>query len=123
MKTTPEEIFCCGIRYLPEVRPDSIRVYYIHDCHLFTRLNPGTLDEIIAQARQWAEKSPYGMLCPTSLMHGEKELKRFIQCVHARGRALGDTAKWRGEIEADEDTMRLISQASSQTPNQPESKS
>lgn len=106
-----------GVRYVPENQepvPDRASFWYMHDNHTFSRLT-GTVEEIVAAAREWAKKSPWGMLCPVTLLRGEKEIRRLKKCVHAQ-RELGDTTEWEAEVRSDADVMRILSENSINRP-------
>lgn len=87
--------------------PDNIRVYYMHDNHTFTRLHGTMPEELAEDARTIAKASPYGMLCQVILCHGDKEVRRLKENVHARTE-LGDTSKWEAELRADTEAMALL---------------
>jgi len=78
----------------------------MHDNHTFSRLGGG-VETILREARRLGEESPYGMLCPVTLLRGDKEIRRLKKCVHAR-KELGDTSEWEEEVRGDADALRLI---------------
>jgi hypothetical protein len=95
----------CGSQY---PRPDNASIWYMHDNHTFKQLRGATLDEILVQAQEIALKSPYGMLCPVTLLRGDKEIERVGPPVHADDKGLGDTTEWEKAIRENPDAMRLI---------------
>lgn len=107
--TTPSSITIGGVRYVPEdlsTIPNKVSVWYMHDNHTFTRLGGG-LEAILRDAKRLGKESPYGLLCPVILLHGERELRRLKESVSAR-KELCDTAAWEAEVRADPDALRLI---------------
>lgn len=106
---SPHSVVITGVRYVPENSenvPDRASVWYMHDNHTFTRLGGG-VEAILREARRLGKESPYGMLCPVTLLRGDKEIRRLKRCVHAR-KELGDTAEWEAEVRDDADALRLI---------------
>jgi hypothetical protein len=111
------EVVINGVRYAP-VDPiaDSIRFYYMHDNHTFTRLKGKTLEKILRHADEIeaGEGGSYGALCPAILMCGDKEVRRVGKMAHAKGSKdpkdewEKGKAKWLKEVEADADVRRLL---------------
>lgn len=111
-----ESVIINGVRYVPDqMRAESVRFYYMHDSHTFSRLQGKTLDEILAHADTMASKSRCGMLCSPILLFGDKEVRRLKAFAHAPCLDSGSVewekgkTKWREECEADPDVMRLLS--------------
>lgn len=111
------QVIIDGVRYIPaDPLPDRIKFYFMHDNHCFTSLKGKTLDKVLAHADkiEAGEWGSYGVLCPASLMFGDKELRRIGTMAHARGSKdskeqwEAGKAKWRKELEADQDVMRLM---------------
>lgn len=112
-----ESVIINGVRYVPDPQhADTVRFYFMHDWHGFTRLNGATLEEVLAHADEIEASADgsYGMLCPAILMHGEKELRRVGPTAHARGSKdpkdhwNAGKARWLEAMKADADVMRLV---------------
>lgn len=83
-----DEVIINGRRYVPSPsEADTVKFYFMHDWHGFSRLRGATLDEVVAHADQIEASAvgSYGMLCPAILMSGEKEVRRVGPSAHARG--------------------------------------
>jgi len=103
------------VKHVPtDALPDQVMFYYMHDCHVFSRLYGTTIDDVLAIADIMAKESPCGMLCPPILLLGDKELYRLEEVAHApclyhpqkweNGKIL-----WRRECESDKNIIRLMS--------------
>lgn len=112
-----ESVMINGVRYVPDpLAPDEVQFWFMFDNHTFKRLRGATLDEVLAQADEVEAASSYGMLCPATLMHGKKEVRRVGPATHsysARNKNKKDMweegkAAWRAELESDTDVMRLL---------------
>lgn len=112
-----QDVIINGVRYVPDpLHADTVKFYFMHDNHTFTRLHGTTLDEVLAHADavEAGEWGSYGMLCPAILLHGDKEIRRVGLTAHARGSKdpkdhwNGGKVKWREAMEADIDVMRLM---------------
>jgi len=110
-----EEVVIDGMRYVPDpMHADSVKFYYMHESQMFTRLYGVTVNELLAHADEIEAESSYGMLCPATLLYGDKELRRVGPPAHSGSRT--DTkdkwnaqkTKWREAIEADVCIMRLL---------------
>ena len=109
------EVIIDGIRYVPD-RNVAIKlgIWYMHDNHLFTKLHGNTIDKILAHAESVRKESPYGMLCPITVLGvNDKELRRVGPPVHDQGIYKPDRwqemlPEWRAAVEADVDVMRII---------------
>jgi hypothetical protein len=86
--------------------------WYMHDNHTFTRLKSSTIDEMCKEAFEIGKESPYGMLCPVTVLNAEtdKELRRVGSIVHTtESSELNDTKyanaiqQWKHEILQDAD--------------------
>ncbi len=111
------EVIIDGVRYVPDPQhADRMSIYYMHDNHCFTKLKGTTLDEILAHADEIkdGEWGSYGALCPVHLLSGNREVRRVGDMVHAgsskdsKGKWEEGKAKWRKQVEADPDVMRLL---------------
>lgn len=90
----------------------SVRFYYMHGCHLFTRLDGQTLDEVLIRLDEVEAEDPGGMLCQPSLLNGDIELRRVGVNVHSRcdrEKWAQDKKVWREEAEKDEELVSLMS--------------
>lgn len=112
-----DEVIINGRRYVPSPsEADTVKFYFMHDWHGFSRLRGATLDEVVAHADQIEASAvgSYGMLCPAILMSGEKEVRRVGPSAHARGTKdpkdhwSEEKAKWIEAMKADADVMRLL---------------
>lgn len=112
-----ESVIINGVRYVSdEQHPDTVKFYFMHDNHTFTRLYGTSLDEVLAHADEVeaSEDGSYGMLCPPILLRGTKEVRRSGAPAHARGSKdpkdhwNAGKAAWRAICEADADVMRLL---------------
>ena len=112
-----KDVIIDGVRYAPDpLHVDTVKFYFMHDNHTFTRLKGATLDEVLAHADavEAGEWGSYGMLCPAMLLHGKKEVRRVGPPAHARGSKdpkdhwNAGKAKWREVVETDIDVMRLL---------------
>jgi len=107
------EVIINGKKYIPaEAEADNLGVYYMHDNHTFSKLRGTTIDAILAEADIYARDSRCGMLCPVIVSSGKKELRRVGSAAHApccsNDKWEEGKAKWREEVEKDEDIMRLL---------------
>lgn len=112
-----QDVIINGVRYVPDpLHADTVKFYFMHDNHTFTKLDGTTLDDLLAHADavEAGEWGSYGMLCPAIVLHGEKEIRRVGPAAHARGSKdpkdhwNAGKAKWREAMEADVDVMRLM---------------
>ena len=100
-----------------QAHPDKARFYYMHDNHMFTRLEGSTLDDIIAHANAVEAESSYGMLCPVIVMRDKNEIRRVGTGAHSssskdpKDRWHAQVAVWRKEVEADPDIIRILARA------------
>lgn len=107
------EVMIDGVRYIPaEPRGDRISIWYMRDCHLFSKIEGKSIEEILKKADEVESKNSYGMLCPVIVSHGEKELRRVGPCVHSHGKDKKEwnegKKKWKESIEKDGEIMELI---------------
>jgi hypothetical protein len=90
-----------------------LHAWFMHDDHTFSRLR-GNLDETIKAAKVMLEESPYGALCPLTIVDDEgRDVRRVGQMVHSgydTGRTfnVGQMIAWRAQAEADSEVMRLF---------------
>ncbi len=115
MTINENDVLINGVRYIPaDPQPDEIRFYYMHDNHTFSRLAGNSIDTILQHAETLAFESPFGILCPPTLLFNGKEVRRLKKVAHAP--CCGDYRKWRdgrqewrNECEGDSDVIRLVS--------------
>lgn len=113
-----EDVIINGVRYVPDPNfADKASFYFMHYGHYFTRLKGKTLDEILAHADEIesGEDGSYGLLYSVIVSKNGKELRRVGTPAHSAGskdskdKWNAGKAKWRKEVEADAEIMRLIS--------------
>lgn len=107
-----------GVRYIPEgtvtePKADRLSFWYMHDCHLFTKLKGRTLTEVVQHATEIRNESTWGMLCPVTVLAGQKELRRIGPSIHCHGREKDlewaeGCRKWVEELSKDVDVVRLL---------------
>lgn len=87
--------------------------YYMHGCHVFTRLQGDTLDAILADTDRVVNLDPGGMLCQPTLLHGDIELRRVGINIHHREKDPDGWAKaqiaWHRAAGEDTELVALMS--------------
>jgi len=99
----------CG-QPIPERHADRVSIYGIHDCHLFTKIIGGSVDDVIDSWLSGCDReNKYGptALCPAIVLHGETELRRVGEMVHSKHDAESIHA-YREALLADPDIPRLL---------------
>ena len=92
----------------------TVKFWYMHDTHTFTRIKGSNLDEILENADKIEKDNSYGMLCPAILMCGDKEVRRVGSPAHSRGSKdskehwNAGKKEWRQAIESDKLIMSLF---------------
>lgn len=90
----------------------DLSIYYMHDNHCFTKLKGNSIEDVLKEADRIENDSPFGALCPVTVLCGKKELRRVGPMVHSHGEskiAWEEGKKlWREEIMRDLEIMSLF---------------
>src|SRR5689334_24840681 len=104
-----------GVRYVPDPTiADEVSFWWMNDDHTFVHLHGANLDEIIDAAEKARRKYDCsGLLCPAMLLRDGKDVRSVGPCAHSNGRAddqrwRDQLSAWRKSVEADSETMILI---------------
>lgn len=104
-----------GVRYIPaEFKPDRLGIWYMHDNHTFTKIYGDTLDKILSEACKIEATSSYGMLCPITLLHGDRKVRRVCPAAHSGSRKESKDKwedgliAWKAAAESDKEVTRLL---------------
>jgi len=76
--------------------------WYMNDNHTFVTPTGKNVYEIKEDLIRIAKDRPYGMVCPVTILEGEKEIKRIGGCCHADGNGCVDIENWFKEIMKEE---------------------
>ncbi len=82
--------------------------WYMTGGQTFIKLKGNNINDIRYQAREIAKVHHYGMLCPVSLMIGDKEVRRIGKSAHADAEGNIDIHEWVSELMKDETFRNLI---------------
>lgn len=93
-----------------QCKPDSISFMWMHDNHTFVQLKSKNLQEVVKHARRIRKKSKYGMLCPATLLRGERDFRRIGQCVHDNDKFEDKLLQWVDAIMNDNFAPTLIAE-------------
>jgi hypothetical protein len=105
---TSEKYYSEAKQIINEYKNPSIRpsFWFMKENHTFIKLTGKTVEEIRKHALDVAKENKYGMVCPVSILYGDKELRRVGECCHVDGNGNVNLDKWYNEI-IQEDCIRL----------------
>lgn len=81
--------------------------WFMRDNHTFKRLRGNTVDEIARHAKITAKLNPYGMVCPATLIHNGKSVRRVGKGAHVNGKGQVNLIEWRRDLKADKQLQIL----------------
>lgn len=93
--------------------PDRISIWWMFDMHVFRRLSSDPR-EAAQEAKAIArDAGDWGMLCPITLLCGDKEVTRICEGVHSRGgreleRINAEVDLWLETAMANPDVQRIL---------------
>jgi hypothetical protein len=109
---TPDTITVNGAEYVRVRRPDRLSIHYMTDNHCFIPLKGNTLDALMDHADAVASEYPYGSIATVIICEGDKEIRRIGHMVHhypSKPQKWQDgKARWKTDIEQDQDAMSLL---------------
>jgi hypothetical protein len=85
------------------MKADKIRLsfWFMRDNHTFIKPKGRKLNRIAKEMLRIAKDNPYGMLCPVTLLIGNKELSRVGLPVHVDSKGNVDIDKWINSIKGE----------------------